>query len=126
MLAPAMNPFASQAKDLRNIFIMGTAAIPMGHEIEFVTYTKTSRALLMSQTTTYQVLTDLVTGVVYMPWVNEGLSPPWEEDDVEVESRLRGRVVRCLVQTMSHADGTAATKLLVEVSPTNPGLVSHL
>ncbi|MDC0716095.1 hypothetical protein [Nannocystis bainbridge] len=112
----AMNASAPRTKDLRNLFIMGTAAIPVGHEIECVTYTKTSKVLLMTHTAKYQLLTDLVTGVVYMPWVNEGDTPPWEEDDVEVESRVRGRVVQCLVQTMTHADGTAGTRLLVEVS----------
>ncbi|MFY0542190.1 hypothetical protein [Nannocystis pusilla] len=60
-----------------SIFILGTAVIPRGHEIEFVTYVKPAKGFL-SVKSTYAVLTDLVTGVVYTPWVSNGETPAWE------------------------------------------------
>ncbi|MCY0992285.1 hypothetical protein OV203_34425 [Nannocystis sp. ILAH1] len=98
-----------------SVFILGTAAIPRGHEIEFVIYVKPARGFL-SVEAKYTVLTDRVTGVVYTPWVNEGETPPWHAEDVEIEARVQGRVLQCHVQTMTHADGTAGTRLLVDVS----------
>lgn len=115
ILDAAMHQARSSAVAPVSVFILGTAAIPRGHEVEFVTYVKPARGFL-SVKITYAVLTDLVTGVVYTPWVNEGETPPWDAEDVEIEERVRGRVLQCHVQTMTHADGTAGTRLLVDVS----------
>jgi hypothetical protein len=99
-----------------HLSILGTAAIPLGHEVELVTYVKPKRGFL-ANVLKYDVLTDLNTGVVYMPFFDVGQAPPWEEADVEVERRVRGRVMRCHVQTMTHADGTAVTRLLLDAGP---------
>ncbi|WP_434415842.1 hypothetical protein [Nannocystis pusilla] len=115
ILDAAMQHARSSAAAPVSVFILGTAAIPRGHEIEFVTYVKPARGFL-SVEVKYAVLTDRVTGVVYMPWVNEGETPPWQAEDVEIEERVRGRVLQCNVQTMINADGTAGTRLLVDVS----------
>lgn len=116
MLNCAMQQARSSATSPVSVFITGTAAIPRGHEVEFVTYARPAKGLLRARAT-YAVLTDLTTGVLYTPWVNAGETPPWQDEDVEIEERVRGRVVQCHVQTMTHADGTAGTRLLVDVGP---------
>jgi hypothetical protein len=116
MLALAMQQARSSA-DPVSLFIPGTAAIPRGHEVELVTYARVLKSLFGNVKETFLVLTDLVTGVMYTPWVNENDTPPWEEDDVSIEARVRGRVLRCQVQTMTNADGTAWTRLLVDADP---------
>jgi len=97
-----------------SVFIPGTAAIPRGHDVELVTYARTSKTFFGGVKETFPVLTDLVTGVMYTPWVNDGDTPRWEEADVSVESRVPGRALRCQVQTMANADGAAWTRLLVD------------
>ena len=116
MLVPAMSSSPPRPSSPETHYFVGAAAIAVGHEVEFVTYKKTNRLLLMSHSITYEVLTDLGTGVVYTPWVDDGETPAWEEKDVVVESRVRGRVVQCRVQTMTHGDGLTRTRLLLDVS----------
>lgn len=108
---------ARASADPVSIFIPGTAAIPRGHEVELVTYAKTTRSFLGDITQTWPILTDLVTGVIYTPWINQNEAPQWEAEDVSIASRVRGRVLRCQVQTMANADGTAWTRLLVDADP---------
>jgi hypothetical protein len=111
MLVSAMQQARPSADPPMSLFIPGAAAIPRGHEVELVTY---ARKAFFGVKETFLVLTDLVTGVMYTPWVDDGDTPRWEEDNVSVESRVRGRVLRCQVQTMAHADAKTWTRLLVD------------
>lgn len=98
----------------RAITLLGTRAIPIGHEVELTTYVRGSDGLLLSARRD-ELLTDLTTGVRYTPWRPDGDGPaPWERADARVEARVRGRVLACTIEVGGDA---SRTRLLLDTSP---------
>lgn len=89
----------------------GTAAIPIGHEIEFFSYLR-GGALFTGR---YDVLTDLTTGIRYTPMHDSSLAQQrWEEPTARVERHVRGRVLACTIENNGE---WSRTTLLVDATP---------